>query len=109
MGTKLAGREELKGEWERFQKQRVCGSPTENRMQHVCNTEIRTLLIVHDSLPHNDFCRTGLAALRPAFVCSSALIPAPDPMQEARKMAAEVDYHGVCILKVWLQSDHLVV
>ena len=35
VGTKLAGREELKAEWERFQKQRVCsGVFTEETKQH---------------------------------------------------------------------------
>ena len=31
-----------------------------------------------------------------------------DPAQEARKMAAEVDYHGVCILKVCLRARDVI-
>ncbi len=48
---------------------------------------------------------TAAPTLDPSWKRSvRALTLALNTMQEARKMAAEVDYHGVCILKVWLQT-----
>jgi len=109
VGTKLSGREELKAEWERFQKQRVRPFPAPKPTSSMFARQNRLCKLVSGSPPHDNPDRRSSHARS----CFKAQRQGPDPCaldpaQEARKMAAEVDYHGVCILKVWLQTQDMI-